>query len=495
MKSKDRRRSIKSSLWGTGLLGLMLAHPSLAQPAKTGPEVEQAIARAMDLSLAFEKVASDASAAVVNVTAVKQVLGPADDEMDLMMRRFFGQRGLGGPGGGGGQPQLANSAGSGVIISRDGYILTNNHVIEGASLVTVKLGENAKYTAKVVGTDPATDVAVLKIEGESFPFVALGDSDKVRVGEWVIAVGNPFGLDQTVTAGIISAKGRTQRGGGLQDVQFQDFLQTDASINPGNSGGPLMNLRGEVVGINSAILSRAGGSIGIGFAIPSNLARSVLTSLRETGEVRRSWLGVYMQNLTPDLAKSFDYSGTQGVLVSDVSPASPALGAGLKAGDIITRFDGRIVTDAGTLQNFIGVTPAGKVVDVEIQREGKKVVRPVTIAQREPVQPPAREVETVTSLKADGGLGFEGQTLVQDTTDRAREQQLRGVRIDKVERGAAAELVDLTPGDVITSLNNLAVRNAADFREAMKRIDLARGVRIGVFSNGMQQYKFIRVGR
>ncbi|MGQ0629033.1 MAG: Do family serine endopeptidase [Phycisphaerales bacterium] len=492
--TNDRETQHRTPLLGAGILGLSLGlgptgMSALADPP-TSTEVEAALQRANDLSIAFEKVAADASPAVVNITASKQVAGPGDDDMDLMFRRFFGQRGMERT------PQLAQSLGSGVIVSNDGYILTNNHVIEGASLVTVKLGDNASYTARIVGADPATDIAVLKVEGERLPAVKLADSDKVRVGEWVMAIGNPFGLDQTVTAGIVSAKGRTQRAGGLQEVQYQDFIQTDASINPGNSGGPLLNLRGEIVGINSAILSRAGGSIGIGFAIPANLARSVMDSLIATGEVRRSWLGVFMQDLNPDLAKSFEFPGVQGVLVSDVAPSSPAAIAGFRPGDIITRYDGRPVANRDALQNLVGVTPPGKTVDVEFHREGKPASKRVAVTQRDPSQVVAvPEVDVLRSLAAEGGLGIEGQSVTPEIAEKLRDRKALGVVVTKVEKRSAAEMVGIVPGDVVTSLNNFIVRDAAEFREAIKRIDLARGVRIGVRSNGVPQYRYVRVGR
>ncbi len=478
-------RGALSAKLSASVLGLVLCHPALGDPPKSGPEMEAAIQRAMDLSLVFQKVAADASPAVVNITANRQAMSSIDDDADAMFRRFFGQRAPMQR-----QPQVVQSFGSGVIVSKDGYIITNNHVVEGSTLVTVKLGDNASYTARIIGTDPATDVAVLKIEGESLPFVTLGDSDKTNVGEWVLAVGNPFGLDQTVTAGIISAKGRTQRAGGLQEVQYQDFIQTDASINPGNSGGPLLNLRGQVIGINSAILSRAGGSVGIGFAIPSNLAKSVMESVvSNNGEVRRSWLGVIMRDLNAEVSRSVGYQGTSGVLVSDVAPKSPAQNAGLKPGDIITKFDGRAVQDRLALQNLVGVTVPGKTVDVELFREGRSIKKAVAVQQR------AAPAEIVKSLSKEGGLGIEGQSVTAEIAERLQDTEAKGVVVTKVERGSPAEMVGITPGLVITAINRKPVRDAAEFREAMERADFVRGVQIVVRRNGAEQTAFIRMGR
>jgi serine protease Do len=479
---------VKRGVLGAGLLGLALAVPPLAaQPeSKRTPEVEAAIARAMDLSAAFEHVAAEASPAVVNISARR----PAASPYDNMFRDFYGR--------GRAPQQFEDSLGTGVIVSEEGYILTNNHVIEGATLITVKLGDNAKYTARLVGTDPETDVAVLKIEGENLPWVRLGDSERVRVGEWVIAVGNPFGLDQTVTAGIVSAKGRQQRGGGLRDVRYQDFIQTDASINPGNSGGPLLNLRGEVVGINSAILSRAGGSIGIGFAIPANLARSVMDSLVKTGEVRRSWLGVVMQDVTPAAARSFEFPGDAGVLVSGVAPGSPAEASGLKPGDIITRFDGRAVASREALANLVGVTPSGKRIDVELYREGKKLAVPVTVVQRDPqAKGPAGEPadEEFVSPAARGGLGVKVRGVTPEIAERAGLSEVRGVVVTEVERRSPAAMLGLEPGAIISSIDAISVNTAEEFGRAMERASLARGVRIGVEGAKGKQTLFLKMGR
>jgi serine protease Do len=328
---------------------------------------------------AFVEVTKATKPAVVNISTTKVIrfreapLNPFFN--DPFFRRFFGPdffREFGGP-----RERREQSLGSGVIVSHDGYIVTNNHVVEGASEIKVLVGDNREFTGKVVATDPRTDVAVVKISGRDLPLVPWGDSDRLQVGEWVLAIGNPFGLNQTVTAGIISATGRANVG----IADYEDFIQTDAAINPGNSGGALVNVRGELIGINTAIFSRSGGYMGIGFAIPSNMARQVMEALVKQGKVTRGWLGVHMQPLTPELAKKFGLKEPQGLLVGDVSEGSPAAAAGIKRGDVILEFAGKKVEDPVHLRNEVAATEPGKRVPVKIWRNNKELILQVEIGE------------------------------------------------------------------------------------------------------------------
>jgi serine protease Do len=268
-------------------------------------------------------------------------------------------------------PPQGNGTGTGFIIDAEGYILTNNHVVEDADIIKVTLQNEKEYEAQVIGTDPKTDIALIKItsktgEPKNFPFLLMGDSEKVEVGEWVVAIGNPFGLSHTVTTGVISAKGRVIGAG-----PYDEFLQTDASINPGNSGGPLLNMNGDVVGINTAIYSGSGGNVGIGFALPINMAKSILYDLKKNGKVTRGWLGVMIQKITPELQESFKLDNAKGALVNDITPNGPAAQGGLKRGDVITRFDGVEITSMETLPKQVASIKPGKSVKVEVIRQGK----------------------------------------------------------------------------------------------------------------------------
>lgn len=501
-EARESKPSVSTSkkVLGAGVLGLALAAPVWAAPPTSAPpaaasadidaQTEQAIERAYDLSRAFQRVAKNVTPAVVNVTARKGG-GPQGDanegqpqQMDDLFRQFFGPQFRSGPR----MPvPPRESFGSGVIVSADGYILTNNHVIEGAELVTVSTGDNAKFTAKVVGTDPATDIAVLKIEGETFPFAPLGDSEQLNVGEWVIAIGNPFSLSHTVTAGIVSAKGRVQRD--LGEVQFQDFIQTDAAINPGNSGGPLLNLRGQVVGINSAILSRAGGNIGIGFAIPANLAQSVMTQLIDGGKVQRGFVGVVPQDLDDDLARSFGYSGTSGALIAEVSAGSPAEAAGLKQGDIVVRVGSRTTNNANSLRNAIAQIAPGKTAPFEVFRDGKKLTLDVKVANREESIAAAGENAEVSNST----LGVSVAELTDQVRERLRDRRApSGVLVTKVTPGSLTAQLGLRVDDIILEVNRSRVENVEQFVNAASNLNTREGVRLTVRSRGVNQYLFIR---
>lgn len=375
--------------------------------------------------------------------------------------------------------------GSGVIVTADGYILTNHHVVARATEIEVTLSDGRRFSAKVVGTDERTDLAVLKIDATGLVPAVLGNSDAVEVGEWVVAIGSPFGLDQTVTAGIISAKGRSDVG----IADYEDFIQTDAAINPGNSGGPLVNMRGEVIGINTAIASRSGGFMGVGFAIPSNMAKSVMEAILTHGRVERGYLGVTLQPLTEELAESFGYKGTRGALVADVLPDQPAAKAGIKPGDIIVEYNGTPVESVTQLRNAVAMTRPGTKVNIVIVREGKRIeLREVEIGQF-PEETPIRGTPRQESVE---DLGLSVQTL---TPQMARELQLpeneKGVVVTAVEPGSLAAMAGIRPGDVIQAVGDRPVTNVSEFRAAVR--DLAgQGIRLQIRRGDTRLFVFLR---
>jgi len=358
------------------------------------------------------------------------------------------------------------SLGSGFILDPDGHILTNNHVIENADEIVVRLDNAKEYKATVIGKDAKTDIALLRIEGVSgLASVTLGDSDSLRVGEWVMAIGNPFGLDHTVTAGIVSAKGRFIGAG-----SYDDYIQTDAAINPGNSGGPLINLRGEVVGINSAIFSRSGGNIGIGFAVPINLAKELLPQLKEKGKVTRGWLGVLIQKVTPEIAESLGLEETRGALVADVIKDGPAAGAGMKVGDVITEFDGHPVKESNELPLMVARVPVGKEVLVKVLRDKGPVDVTVTIAE-------LKDEEAAAAGKSESEkLGLTVQTLTPEIAENLGVGDMKGVVVTSVESGSAADDAGVRRGDIILQVNRHAVEDVDDYRKTLREIEKGKNV-------------------
>ena len=347
------------------------------------------------------------------------------------------------------------SLGSGFIISNNGFILTNNHVVGGADEIKVKLSDGREFKAVIKGTDQKLDLAVLKIDVKGqLPVAELGNSDSIQVGEWVIAIGNPFGLNQTVTAGIISATGRVIGSG-----PYDDFIQTDASINPGNSGGPLFDANGKVIGINTAIV--AGGQ-GIGFAIPINMAKDVLPQLEKGGKVTRGWLGVAVQQMTPELAKSFGITSENGALVSEVAKNSPAAKGGLKIGDIITEFDGKPIHEMTSISRYVASTPVGKKVKVKVLRNGKPMEMTVKIEQlkENEEKPAAGEVQK-------NRLGLTVMELNDEIAARMGIKETKGVVVTEVKEGSEAEDTGIAAGDIIKEIDGVAINTVADYEKAI----------------------------
>jgi len=371
------------------------------------------------------------------------------------------------------------SMGSGFIINPAGYIVTNNHVVEGATDIRVKIDDGREMAGTVVGRDPKTDLALLKVEATGLPVIPLGDSTQLQVGEPVMAIGNPFGLERTVTTGIVSATGRV-----IGQGPYDDFIQTDASINPGNSGGPLINSRGQAVGINAAIFSQSGGSVGIGFAIPVNQAKSVVTQLVASGKVTRGWLGVTIQPLTAELAKGFNVTEGTGALVAGVQDGSPAARAGVRAGDIITHYDGQKVATSADLPKLVAATAVGRQVPVTVVREGKKVALNVTVAQMdEPGQPVVAQAE-----EAKGPLGLTVETVTPSIAKELKLSEPRGVIVRGVRSGSPAENAGIRAGDVITEVDRQAVADAAQMKHALERHPKGAPVIVMVRRDGTSLY-------
>jgi len=396
----------------------------------------------------WEALAQVLKPAVVNVSMKRTAQAP--QAADPYFQQFFGRV----P-----PPRTQRGLGSGFVVNSDGYVVTNNHVVDGATEIRVKFADGRELPGRVVGRDPRTDLALLKVEGHGLPTIPLGDSSALRVGEPVMAIGNPFGLEQTVTTGIVSATGRV-----IGEGPYDDFIQTDASINPGNSGGPLINARGQVIGINTAIVSRSGGSVGIGFAIPVNLAKPVVTQLASAGHVTRGWLGVGIQPLTADLAKSFRLTRTDGALVTSVSEGSPAAKAGLKEGDVIVEYDGRPVARAGDLPRTVAETPVGRAVPLKVVRDGKPVTLTATVAQLEETREAKAE-----SAPDEPALGVSARTLTPAVAQQLGLREQQGVLILNVNDGSRAEAAGLKAGDIIAQVDHRPVSNVEDLQQALRR--------------------------
>ena len=401
------------------------------------------------------KIAQDASPAVVNIDTevlVRQPLFPFAD--DPFFEQFFGDelRQFS-------QVVPMKGKGSGFIVSKDGYILTNNHVIEGADKITVTLADGRQFDAKVVGKDPTFDLAVIKVKASNLPVLALGDSDAVQVGEWVVAIGNPFGLEHTVTVGVISAKNRSVRAGNLS---FDGFLQTDAAINPGNSGGPLLNLDGKVVGINTAIIPYAQG---IGFAIPVNMAKGVIDDLVSYGKVRRGWLGVYAQPLTPDFIQAYGLKVKKGVVVADVVPNSPADKVGIKRGYVITKVEGTDIENPQDLVFQIRKHNAGDKIKLEVVTQSGSKSITVTLEEL----PGQVEAPRVEGTDLGNTLGIQVSPVTPALREKYNLPQGGGVVVTGVKPGSTGDAIGIQEGDVILEANGLPVNTVDDLKKALKK--------------------------
>jgi serine protease Do len=438
------------------------ALPPTTLPAGTQPRIIPAVLPVPSGS--FAQVAESVGPAVVNINTVTRVSGrtPVEEFFgDEFFKRFFGDAPE--------RQQVQRSLGSGVIVDPSGIVLTNAHVVERATEIEVSTADGKKHKAKLAGVDKKTDLAVLKLQGGGpYPAANLGDSDAVKVGDWVLAIGSPFGLQKTVTAGIISAKGRS-----IGQGPFDDFLQTDAAINPGNSGGPLVNMSGEVVGINSAILSRTGGNVGIGFSIPVNMAKRIYTELAAKGKVTRGWLGVSIQPLTPELAKSFGLKEPNGVLISDVMQQSPAATAGIASGDVIIEFDKKKVDSPQELQKAVAATTPGRAVPLKVWRDKGEKTLEIKIGET-----PDEAVALKSTNKGKSLLGLDVRPI---TPELARQLNLRtpeGVIVFSVDEESAASEAGLQRGDVIREVNRQKVRSVQDFEKVTK--DVKDGDRVTV---------------
>ncbi len=444
------------------------------------------------LSDALSEVAGVATPSVVNISTTRVIKqndqAPFDFFDDPFFRRFFGDQVP--------RPNVPKehkeqSLGSGVIVSEDGYIVTNNHVIEKAQEIKVLLSNKRDYKAKLIGADPKTDIAVIKIEAKGLAALPWGDSTKLRVGEIVFAIGNPFGLNQTVTMGVIGAVGRANVG----IADYEDFIQTDAAINPGNSGGALINARGELIGINTAIVSRTGGYQGIGFAVPSSMAKQVMESLIKFKKVVRGWLGVSIQEVTSDLAEEFGVKDLKGALVSGVMKGSPAEKAGIKQGDVILKFNGKDVEDTGHLRNMVSQSPIGTKVKVKVFRAKKELEVEVAI-----VELPKKMGEAATEEGAGEGQeesnALSGVTVRELTPDLAKHYGIKesdgGVAVVKIEPGSKAFEAGIRPGDVVLQINQKELATIEDYKQAVAKLKAKERILMLIRRKGEDLFLTIR---
>ncbi len=407
----------------------------------------------------FADLAEKVTPAVVNISTTSTVRVPGspfrhffgpDNPFEDFFHQFFGNMPE--------REMQRQSLGSGFIIDKDGFIVTNNHVVEGADEIKVKLTDGGEFEARVIGRDPKTDLALIKIKStfKDLPTLTLGDSEKMRVGDWVLAIGNPFGLEHTVTQGILSATARVIGAG-----PYDNFLQTDAPINPGNSGGPLVNLRGEVIGINTAIVASGQG---IGFAIPINMAKSIISQIKEKGKVTRGWIGVSIQRVTEDIARSFGLKEAKGALVSDVVPDGPADKAGIKRGDIILSFDGKEIENMSDLPRIVANTPVDKTVGVKVLREGKEVDLKITVEEMS-------EEKKAAAQPGEMGFGLVVGNITPDIMKRFGLEDQKGVIVREVNPGGTAAESGIRPGDIILEVNRTQVDNVKEYESALKKAD------------------------
>ncbi|WP_129140375.1 DegQ family serine endoprotease [Modicisalibacter coralii] len=444
----------------------------------------------------FTELVKQAAPGVVNISTTQEVqrrsMGPwggqGQQDVPEIFRHFFGDQIPFGPrgGGNGGGTEERHSLGSGFIISQDGYIMTNAHVVDGADKIVVRLNDRRELKAKLVGEDKKTDVALLKVDAKDLPTLNIGDSDDLEVGEWVAAIGSPFGFDHSVTAGIVSAIDRT-----LPTDAYVPFIQTDVAINPGNSGGPLFNLDGKVVGINSQIFTRSGGFMGLSFAIPINVAMDIADQLKATGHVSRGWLGVVIQPVSRDLAESFGLKNQRGALIADVADDSPAAKAGLKAGDVILAVDGEEVDQSSKLPRLIGKVSPGETVKLDVLRNGKQMTQKVTVGDW--------PEEALQQASDDGAqdpqtrLGVAVRDLSDDELGRLGLDH--GVRIVQVDPTGAAAEAGIQSGDIIVSLDQKPVESATQLAKAIEGVTQDRAVPVRLYRDGHSLFVALRLGK
>jgi serine protease Do len=455
--------------------------------SNTAPLDNNQVGALLSLDQAMEAVAARVTPAIVNVAVTSRVKSqPVAEGIPEGMQQFFGQQ-FGGRGGEQ-QPQVEHGIGSGVIVSPDGYIVTNNHVVEGATDVKVTLSDRRILTAKVVGTDPLTDLAVIKIDGTNLPNIPIGDSSALHPGQTVLAFGNPYGFRFTVTRGIVSALNRPNPYADDRRKPGQ-FIQTDAAINPGNSGGPLVNARGEVVGINTFLISPSGTFSGMGFAIPTQIVSPVVQSLVRDGKVSHARMGVGITDVTPENAKFFDVHDSNGAVVTQVEPDSAGAKAGLKVGDVITQIDGKKVTDAGQLQMEVGEMTPGTKIALQVMRDGKSTSMAVTLEGMD-----SSNGQTKVADNSDGkprwGVG------ISDITPAVREQlqapdDLHGALIQRVEPGSPSDDAGLQPGQVIVGVNRHETRSASDVQKALASIPKGQDALVLIWANGGNTFRVL----
>jgi serine protease Do len=478
--------AVKRVLW-VALAAVVLEYGS-ARPAWGAENEDLALLRRT--SKAFSSVAKKAMPAVVFIKVEKnveaQVMGrrrfhsqdPSEFFGDEMLRRFFGV-----PDEEGAAPRRFTQMGqgSGFLVSKDGYILTNNHVVGDADKIRIRLHDGREFDAKRIGTDPKTEVAVIKIEGGPFPYLSPGDSAALDIGEWVIAIGNPFGLAESLTVGVVSAKGRN-----LGITDYEDFIQTDAAINPGNSGGPLLNLNGDVVGINTAIFSESGGYMGIGFAVPINMAESIRKQLMATGKVTRGYLGIHIQEVTPELAESFGLKDRGGILVADVEKGSPAEKAGVQQADVILKIDDEPVGSVTAFRNKVSEMAPGRTARLAVRRDDKTLDLPARIGEL-----PGEGVSASSDLLEKLGLSVE--ELTREEARRHGYDLNEGILVTKVDPEGPAAAYGIAPGHLISSVNRRRVTNLAEFKDALAA-SKSGAVLLRVKDGRMSRYIVLRLG-
>ncbi|APE29705.1 serine peptidase [Halomonas aestuarii] len=459
-------------------LGMLLATALLA--------AQSAVAR--DLP-DFTELVEQAAPGVVNISTTRMVEGRGSvhdfggQEIPEIFRHFFGDRLPTPPGGGQGRSEERQSLGSGFIIDEDGYIMTNAHVVDGADEIVVRLNDRRELQAELVGADAKTDIAVLKVDADNLPTLALGNSDDLRVGQWVAAIGSPFGFDHSVTAGIVSAIDRT-----LPRDAYVPFIQTDVAINPGNSGGPLFNLDGEVIGVNSQILTRSGGYMGLSFAIPINVAMGVADQLQDDGQVSRGWLGVMIQPVSRDLAESFGMDTAEGALIADLDPEGPAARGGLQAGDVILSVNGHAVDQSSTLPRLIGQTSPGSEVELTLLRDGERRQQTVTLGEW-----PDAPGQTASQDEQPTRLGVAVMPLQEGEREQLGIEN--GVRIVEIDPAGAAASAGLRAGDILVSIDHRTVESPDQLATLVADLPEDRAVPVRLYRDGRSMFVAMRLSR